>query len=208
MKQPTKCGKMYIMFDDKKNPEYGFIFSGNLLIKFIPLTDNPIRSIVLPKLVESKKCPDNINPNQNPSPMDYNKAKELKDYVSGSMKICTGCFEGVKEAEIVIPFDNSVCLEWGCFDSNSDIELFVRNTLDLKQIDRRCDNGCGYQYSSWTVIADKKLGGFCSVENLKDDYFISDYNENSPENKFANLTVKHDNQLTLSDLTHQQPSIY
>lgn len=198
---------MYIMFDSKNNPEYGFTFAGNLLLKFIPLTDQPIHSIILPKLVESKKCPDGINPSQNASNLDYLKAEVLKKYISGSMEICTGCFEGVKQAEIMVPFDNSIKLEWGCFDRNADIELFLRNNLGLKQVDRRFDSGFGYQCNSWTVIADEKLGGFFSVGNLgNDDYFIGNYSDALPEYKIANMSVKHDNQLTLADLATQQPS--
>ena len=199
MKQPKRCGNMYIMFDDKNNPEYGFTFAGNLLLKFIPLTDKPIPSIILPKLVESKKCPDNINPNHN-SNWDYYKTNALLDYISGSMEICTGCFDGVKQAEIVVPFENSIKLEWGCFDKNADIELFLRSNLELKQIDRRFDYGHGYQFHSWTVIADKKLEGFFSVEDKYDDYAIGNYDEIEPQYKIANLSVKHDNQLRLSDL--------
>ena len=195
MNTPKKCGKMYIKFDDKNQPEYGFVVSGNRIQKFIPLTDNDsiYVSIILPKLIESAepeiKSIDESNPHKS---MLYMQKQKLEDYVVGKVKICDGCFEGIKKARIIVPFENSIMLDWGSFDKDADIELVMSKNLDLKQIYRRFDTGYDYERENWTIIGDKNISGqFGNGTYGSDQFSIVDYNEEDLDYKVANFTIKH-----------------
>ena len=162
MNTPKNCGKMYIKFDDKNQPEYGFVVSGNNIQKFIPLTDNGsiYIGIILPKIIESAKP--EITTIDESSPYKsilYMQKQKLKDYVTGKVKICDGCFEGIKKARIIVPFENSLMLDWGSFDKDADIELVVAKNLNLKQIYRRFDTGFDYEKENWTIIGDENIFG-------------------------------------------------
>lgn len=195
MNTPKRCGKMYIKFDDKNQPEYGFEVAGTNIKKFIPLTDNEsiYVSIILPKLIDSAKPEitsiDESNPHKS---ILYMQKQKMRDYVTGKVKICDSCFEGVKKARIIVPFENSIMLDWGSFDEDADIELVMAKDLDLKQIYRRFDAGYDYERENWTLVGDKNISGQFGFGGFgSDDFSVVDYNEEDLDYKVANFTVKH-----------------
>lgn len=188
MKLPKKCGDMYIMFDDNNQPEYGFLCEQNYdtysIKKFVNLKQDAPEFIVLPKLNEdtlyldskSEKEADIANFNFYDFP-----------YITGLITIEPKAFKGVNDADIVIPFNTSVALDWNCFDDNSNITFLLPDSMNLKQIYRRFDTGYDYESEHWTLIADKKLNG-SNYEN-RDSYSVSDYDN---DNKYVNYSVNHE----------------
>ena len=77
-------------------------------------------------------------------------------YITGLITIEPKAFKGVENADIVIPFNTSVALEWTCFDDNSNITFLLPENMNLKQIYRTFDTGYDYESEHWTLIADKK----------------------------------------------------
>lgn len=193
MKLPKKCGNMYIMFDDKNQPLYGFEVYENKITKFIPLTDNEsiYRCIVLPKIVENSK-PEvpNVEDKDVPKSLLWFQKMQHRDYITGSVKIGVGCFDGVQRARIVVPFENSIMLDWGCFDRDAQIELVLPKRLSLKQVARRFDTGFDYEREVWVLVGDQSINGDLSV-GYSDNYSIADYDEKNLEYKIANLKVSH-----------------
>jgi len=204
MKVPKKCGNMYIMFDENNEPLYGFEVYGNKITKFIPLTDKKsiYNCIVLPKIVESEKpevpC---VGDKEESWHMQYWQKKAYCDYISGNVKICPGCFEGIDKARIIVPFENSIMLDWSSFDDDAQIELVLPKRLELKQIHRMFDDGFDYARENWTLIGDKSIAGEFSFGGFRsDDYSIADYDEKRLDYKVANFTVSH----LLPDNTRKQ----
>lgn len=193
MELPIKCGKMYIKFDKNNHLEYGFEVKGNQIKKFIPLTDNEIDSIVLPRLVDDNEFDfSSIDENGHCKALIYNQKRKIRDYVTGSVKICDGCFDGLNKAKIIVPFENSIMLDWGSFEKNAEVELVIPDNLTLKQIYRRFDDGFDYERENWTLIADKKITGQFGFDGYgKDDFSILEYNEEDLDYKVANFTIKH-----------------
>lgn len=193
MNLPKQCGKMYIKFDKDNQPEYGFEVSYNEIKKFVPLSDKEIHTIILPKLVESSEFDmSNIDENSPCISSLYFKKQIMKDYISGSVKISDTCFKGVKKCRIIVPFENSIMLDWGSFDENAEIELILPKNLTLKQIYRTFDTGFDYEHENWTVIADKKISGQFSFGAYgSDDYSIAEYAEEDLDYKVANFTITH-----------------
>lgn len=193
MDSPQKYEKMYIKFDENKIPQYGFEVDGRRIIKFVPLTNKKIETIFLPKIVEDNVF---VLPNideKNPNKYSlYFAKRNMRDYITGSVKICDGCFKGLKKARIVVPFENSVMLDWGSFDDSASIELVLPNSLALKQIYRMFDTGFDYEHENWTLIGDKTISGQFGFGGYdKEDYSIMDYNEADLDYKVANFTIKH-----------------
>ena len=190
MNLPRKCGKMYIMFDDNNQPEYGFEVVGNKIKKFIPLTDKEIVSIVLPKLVENNEFDiSSIDEKSHYKAMLYFQKTEMREYITGCVKICDGCFDGLKKAKIIVPFENSIMLDWGSFEQDADVELVMSPNLTLKQIYRRFDTGFDYERENWTIVGDKKISGQFGFG--KDEFSILNFNEKDLDYKVANFTVNH-----------------
>ena len=204
MKLPKKCGNIYIMFDDKNQPLYGFEVYENKITKFIPLTDNDsiYKCIVLPKIVESEKpeAP-NVDDEQSSESMKYWQKMAYCDYISGSVKIGVGCFEGIEKARIIVPFENSIMIDWGSFDEDAQVELVLAKNLALKQVYRMFDDGFDYQRENWTLVGDKSLAGEFSMGGFRSDHYsIADYDEKRSDYKVANFTVSH----LLPDNTRKQ----
>lgn len=178
MNLPKKCGDMHIKLDDNNEPEYGFEVSGNKIINFVKLCDKPIEEIVLPRLADDIECP-RLEDNSTFAPYTTNMQKKtMKKYVNGNIKICDGCFSGLKKATIVVPFENSVMLDWGSFDRDAEIEFVVPEDYALKQVYRRFDAGYDYEHENWTLIADKNLDANFEYNSLgHESYCVMDYNE-------------------------------
>lgn len=194
MNLPRRYGKMYIKFDENNCPKYAFEVDGNRIKKFVPLTDEEIKTIVLPKLTENNRFDiasiDEKNSCQ--STLFYQKTK-MQEYITGSVKICSGCFADLKKTRIVVPFENSIMLDWDSFDSNAKVELVVPSNLTLKQIYRVFDNGFDYERENWTLLGDKKITKNFNIGSGfgMDKFSILEYNENDLDNKVANFTIKH-----------------
>lgn len=187
MDSPQKHEKMYIKFDENKIPQYGFEVDGRRIIRFAPLTNKKIETIFLPKIVEDNVF---VLPNideKNPNKYSlYFAKRNMRDYITGSVKIRDGCFKGLKNARIVVPFENSVMLDWGSFDDSASIELVLPNSLALKQIYRMFDTGFDYEHENWTLIGDKTIPGQFGFGGYdKEDYSIMDYNEADLDYKVA-----------------------
>lgn len=190
MNLPIKCGKMYIKFDENNQPEYGFDVSGNQIRRFVPLTDKKITSIILPRLVESSKFEITSINEKNPDKyLVLDQKMEMQEYISGRVKICNNCFRGLQKARIIVPFENSIMLDWGSFDQNAEIELVTPQNLTLKQIYRTFSTGYDYVRENWTLIGDEKISGEFSFGLGKERYSIYDYNEKDLSFKGANLTI-------------------
>ena len=112
----------------------------------------------------------------------------MRDYITGRVKICDGCFSGIEKARIVVPFESSIMLDWDSFDRDAEIEFVLRKNLTLKQIFRRFDAGYDYEHENWTLVGDKKIIGQC--EFAGDNYAIMDYTDEL-EHKVANFTTNH-----------------
>ena len=191
MKTPKLYENMYIMFDENNKPEYGFTFIGSNLQKFIPLTDKKITSITLPMIVNDNECPENIvNGFGNDDIDSLNKKRAMQDYIYGYASISPRCFEGVKDAQIIIPFKNSLKLNWECFDHDANIELLVPESMSLKQIYRKLNGDFDSHYSTWTIVADKNICGEFGIDQYNEDsYSIRDYDEKIIKNKCANIKI-------------------
>ena len=181
MNLPKRCGKMFVKFDEKGELEYGFEVKGNEIVKFIPLKDGEINTIILPPLVENDEFSlSSVDINSPHKATLYFQKRIMEDYVKGRVRVCNGCFKGLKKARIVVPFENSVMLDWGSFDSDAKVELVIYKSLTLKQIGRVFDTGLDYERENWTLIADKKIRGHFGDNGLmRDDYSIYEY---VPEN--------------------------
>ncbi len=199
MNLPRRCGNMYIKFSkDTNQPEYGFEVQDNKIKRFILLSDKNFDTIVLPKLVEDVKLDmPSINEKNSCGTVGFITKRELRNYITGSVKICDGCFRGLKEAKIIVPFENSIMLDYGSFDNDADIDLVLPSNLTLKQIYRMFDTGFDYEHENWTVVGDKSIAGKFGLGGYGyDDYSIMEYNEEDLDYKVANFKVSH---LTLSD---------
>ena len=120
----------------------------------------------------------------------------MKDYIEGRVKICDGCFQGIKKAKIIVPFENSIMLDWGCFEDDAEIEFLLPENLTLKQIYRRFDTGFDYEHENWTLIGDKNITGQFDWGGFLGEHFsIFDYNEEELEHKVANLSTTNSLQL-------------
>ena len=194
MNLPRKCGEMYIKFDDNNEPEYGFLVGFNSINKFIKLCDKEIDTIILPPIVESEKCAvESIDENKKQDKFMLEAEKDyLQDYITGRLKICDKCFKGIKKARIIVPFENSVMLDWGCFDSDAEIEFVLPKNLGLKQIKRRFDTYFDYENENWTLIADKNISGNLGWRGFSSDFYsIDEYNPEKLYSIVANFTVTH-----------------
>ena len=183
MRLPEKLGLMYVMYDDEHKLEYGFEVSINKrekkIVKFFNFGRKKIDKIVLPKII-----------NNFPAEMLNNKI-DKENYLKGALKICKGCFEGVNNVKIIIPFNNSVNFEVGCFDDkNVQVEILAPKNMGLQQVSRKTNNLYDNNEDSWVIVGDKRLignnfsvldGGVFSVE----DYYYDAYYD-SP---IAKITV-------------------
>ena len=169
MNLPKKCGNMYIMFDENNNPEYGFEvgkgYKNYLIKKFHIMCDKKIDTIVLPKLFEDDT--------QRYADIDKESEYSFHYYLTGNVKICSDCFNGIKKARIIVPFVSSVMIDWGSFEEDAEIELVLHKNLDLKTVYRRFDTGFDYEREYWTLIGDKDLTG--SSRLCGDDYSVREY---------------------------------
>ena len=102
------------------------------------------------------------------------------------MRISPKAFKGIDKANIVIPFDTSVMLDWECFDDNSYIKFLIPDTMDLKQVNRMFDTGFDYERENWTLIADKRLHGCDDISG--DSYSVGNYERSS---NYVNYTVNY-----------------
>lgn len=191
MNLPKRCGKMFVKFDDKGELEYGFEVKGNEIVKFVPLKDGEIHTIILPPLVDNEEFPLSSVDMKSPHKATlYFQKRMMEDYVKGRVKLCAGCFKGMKKLRIVVPFENSVMLDWGCFESDAKIELVLPQNLTLKQIGRFFDAGYDYERENWTLIADKKIRGqFGDNGLMRDDYSICEYDPENLSHTVANLSI-------------------
>ena len=203
MDLPKRCGDVYIKFDKKNNPEYGFRIergSNKKYIKqFIKMTDKKIDTIILPMLIDDN---DSISV-KDISPDDWSNEYYLLfvKYVTGEVEICENCFKGIKNAKIVIPFDGSVSIAYGSFDKDANIEFVTNSDLRLKHVYRTYDTGFDYAHDNWTLIADKCFifdGRICG-----DDYCVRNYYKETHscnDNKVANIRLSHFNSLTTKEI--------
>ncbi len=192
MKCPVKCGKMYIKFDDDNQPEYGFEVGRFVINKFFPLCDKSISKIILPQISNSTIY----------AGIRKNEIKELEEeynnimkaeYAAGELRIAKGCFSGIKNAKIIIPFENSIMLDWGAFDKDAQIELVLPKAMSIKQVFRRFDNGFDYENECWLVVANKKFNE--SFGNLNDNFLVEEFEQDKLKQNFnlnfATLKIEH-----------------
>ena len=179
---PKKCGEMYVAFDENNNPLYGFRVRGYkecIIEEFVRLSDELPEFIVLPKLNKNAFVPEEADE------FDLSKLGVFRgeDYVKGNIKLCNRCFKGIKNAKIVLPYNTSVMLDWGCFDDGAEIEFVVPENIGLKQVYRTFDTGFDYEHEYWTILCDKRI--VCEIGGYGDSYCTSEYTiDYNPFNKF------------------------
>ena len=192
MNVPQRYGTMYIKFDDNNVPEYAFEFQGNKIKRFFPLTDKEINYIVLPKINRATELSAYIVEGiDEKDPTLYEKKSQLQNYVHGDIKICEGCFQGLKKATIIVPFVNYVMLDWGSFDKEAEIKFILPKSSALKEICRHFD--AGYNFERWTLIGDKRISGqlcFSSHSCFGERYGIYNHRADLTP-RIANFKVSH-----------------
>ena len=151
---PIKQGDLYVKYDEAGNPEYAFKatnIAGHFINieKFYCLKNNMPETIVLPKL-DAKKI--DIT-------SDDVHESDLAAYITGCVQIESWCFEGVKNATIIVPYDNSVRLMWQCFDTDANIKFIVPEKIELFRVKHNHTNGLYSEQFRWTILADKRIKG-------------------------------------------------
>ena len=97
-----------------------------------------------------------------------------------------------KGARIIVPFENSIMLDYGSFDEDADIELVLPGNLDLKLIYRRTNTGSGYERQEWVLICDKDTSGQFNIGiDGPDEFLIVDYNPTDLNKRIANFKITH-----------------
>ena len=179
---PKKCGDMYIVFDKKKNPLYGFKLTGyrdSIIAEFVRLTEKLPEFIVLPKINEKAFVP------EKEEEFDFSNLNTFlcEGYVKGNLILCSKSFKGIDKAKIVLPFNTSVMLDWGCFDDGAKIEFIVPENIGLKQIYRTFDTGFDYQHENWPILCDKRI--VCEIGAYGDSHTAGEYTkECNPYNSY------------------------
>ena len=151
---PIKQGDLYIKYDDKGTPEYAFKakdMAGYFISieKFYCLKKSMPETIVLPKL-DAKKIDITSD--------DIHK-RDLASYITGCVQIESWCFSGVKNATIVVPYNNSVRLGWQCFDTDANIKFVVPDNIGLFRVEENYTAGLYSEQFRWTILADERLKG-------------------------------------------------
>lgn len=188
MKTPIKTGKLYVQYDNNNKPIYCFRVKGDRIIEYSNLTEAPQKTIVLPIIKEDEPFVP-LNKEKVNTEIAYEEYKNyIDEYCNGNIVICRGCFECVKEAKIIVPFENSIKLEYDCFDEDANITFQTNNKLALKQIDLFYDTGFSYEEDSRVIVADKNLYGSYGWKHLKCS--IVDFNRNKYRYKVANLKLE------------------
>ena len=151
---PIKQGDLYIKYDEKGTPEYAFKakdMAGYYISieKFYCLKKSMPETIVLPKL-DAKKI--DIT-------SDDVHGRNLAAYIAGCVQVESWCFSGVKNATIVVPYNNSVRLAWQCFDTDANIKFVVPENIGLFRGKRDHIAGIYSEQFRWTILADKRIKG-------------------------------------------------
>lgn len=156
---PIKIGEMYIKYDNKGHAQYGFIVKENIIEKFINLSMDKPSTIILPAIEQVQNTPNNtsllnIN-NKNidnfPSNWDY------MQYIEGGIKIANGCFDGIKNATIIIPQNTSVALDDKSFQKGASINLILPANMSIKTINTSYKATERKPSNRYELIADKNL---------------------------------------------------
>ena len=122
------------------------------------MSNKSFNTIILPPL-PSEKIPDPLN-----------KFK-YKLYLEGKIKFEPGCFAGLKNATIIVPFENSIEFT-DAFDKDSQIELILPKDYSLKEVFSKEDTLIDYYHKNWTIIADKELSVPLNIG--RDEYRIGE----------------------------------
>ncbi len=191
MNFPIKCKNMYIKFDANKNPEYGFEVSGNKILKFVPLSNDKIDTIILPCIAPSElfEMP-KLNYKEINNSWQFFCIKKIKKYVDGAIEISPYCFKGIDKAKIIAPFENSIKIDTLAFDDNAKIEFIVHHNLTLKQVHKIFNSGIIYEKENWLLIGDKTVSGSFDAGGFsREQYLINDYDKELIDNNSASVTV-------------------
>ena len=165
---PKKQGDLYVKYDEKGTPEYAFKageIAGHFINieKFYCLKKSMPETIVLPKLDAT-----NINVIK-----DEFRESELAAYITGCVQVESWCFSGVKNATIVVPYNNSVRLAWQCFDTDANIKFVVPENIGLFRAKRDHIAGLYSEQFRWTILADKRIKGAYNL--LGEDYSVIEH---------------------------------
>lgn len=178
---PKKFGNMYIKTDTKTgNLLYGFIVNGRTIEKFINPSDNIPICITLPILNED------LTGAKGDTSKD--KKEKLINYVEGNIQIASGCFEGIKNATIVVPQNSSVALCAGSFDKDARVEFILPPNMEIKKITHSHDTGIDRETSWYPLLADSRLKGSLSVD--RDNFSVKNYDNTF--NHHFNILVNKD----------------
>ena len=178
LKLPKKSGEMYIYFDENNIPLYGFKVEWKNIVQFVRLADELPEFIVLPKINEKE-----FVPKHEFNLADLDTSFIAEGYVKGNIKLCDGCFKGIRSAKIVLPFNTSVMLDWGCFDKGAKIEFVVPQNIGLKQVYRTFDTGFDYEHENWPILCDKRI--ICDIADYKDSYCTREHTKDcTPYNEY------------------------
>jgi len=189
MDKLKKCGEMYIKFDKFNEPEYGFIVDGKDIIQYVNLSEKDHERIILPSLVESKKYSQpTIVLNREES---FYARRYIKKYIRESVTLCEGCFGGVKKAELIIPFENSIIFNAKSFNEIAEIGFIAPENFDVKKIISSCYNGFEMERDEWLVLGDKTLSGEFSLGGY--NYSVHEYDPYSETVDFYVVNEKQEN---------------
>ncbi len=177
MDLPNNYGKISIKFDENKNPEYGFIVKSGYndeytIEKFVPMTEEKIDTIVLPKLIDEDKL--YLKPIENDDELIDD---DFLKYIYGKIEIDPHCFCDVVKAKIVVPFVNSVRIDPSSFTQHAQIEFLLDENLSLRKVDKILDLGPNSEHKTWFLITNKNLalGTYAITPGLK--YIVQEYDE-------------------------------
>lgn len=198
MEKLKRCGEMWIKFDENGLPEYGFDVENYTLKKFKLLSDREVNQIILPDfgniefiskndLIEAKKCLKNP---YNSNELTQKSQNLIKNYITGSAKICTDCFKGCftkqQSLEILVPNDYSIMVEHEVFDNYINPKFILKNDMSAYKINRIRDTFFSHDTEFWTLIGHNNLEGI-NLIFPREIYNINNFEQS----EFYNFEIAH-----------------
>ena len=163
MEIPKKFGEnTYIQFENGK-PVYQFEVEKNRIKKFVNLSKEMPKQIILPKI--AKRCGKNLCAGRedfyrlvpdHSSLLHAFLVGDNQNYLKGYVTIDSNCFKGVKDAEIVFEEDSSLAFKDDTFDKDAKIEFVTPKHFELKRISLRYNSYATYEDNEWYLLGRTK----------------------------------------------------
>lgn len=179
-----------------KCEDYEFIVNERTgeIIKFLPLKEGKIDTIVLPQLVKDSPVDFSINGNLTPR-----KKKFFRSYLRGQMKICSGCFDEYQgDLKLKLLANCSIRIGSTAFKRDTHVVFITADNLELKEVTAIFDSERGYIMDSWDLICDKNI----NIDRINlDDKALYEFSVHKLNYKYRNALIKvsHEKQHGKSD---------